>query len=215
MQPMPKEITIKPFTGAGFIVRRGQSFRVIDVEGQQIGDFICFSLHNPKEKLSTGECVIFNTFKNKGSAMKSEGSIYLTVGSKIYSNLQNPMLEITEDLSKGVHDLLYAPCSSTFYSLGFGEPEHPNCRDNLTQAVAEFGLTYIDVPDPINLFQNTRPRADGSIDQKPGITKPGDYIQFKALMDCIVAISSCSFDKEIDGIRINRCSPLRVQFIDV
>lgn len=211
---MPSEITISPMSGAGFVVKRGQTIKVIDVEGQQIGDFVCFNLHYPREKLSTGETVIFNTLKHSGSKMTSNGSIYVTVGSKLYSNLQNPMFEITEDLAHGVHDLLYAPCSSAFYMNGFGEPEHKNCRDNLTQAVMPFGLGFIDVPDPINLFQNTRPRADGTIDGQPGVTKPGDYITLEALMDCIVAISSCAFDKEIDGIRVNRCSPLKVQFVE-
>ncbi len=211
---MPKEITIAAMSGAGFIVKRGQTINVIDVEGQQIGDFVCFNLHYPREKLSTGETVIFNTLKSSQSKMTSAGgSIYLTVGNRFYSNLQNPMFEITEDLAHGVHDLLYAPCSSAFYMAGFGEPEHKNCRDNLTQAVTPFGLGFIDVPDPVNLFQNTRPRPDGTINEQPGVTKPGDFIALKALMDCIVAVSSCAFDKEIDGVRINRCSALKIRFV--
>jgi uncharacterized protein len=211
---MPKEIMIPPMSGAGFIVKRGQTIKVIDVEGQQIGDFVCFNLHNPRERLSTGETVIFNTLTNVSSKMSTlGGSIYLTAGNHFYSNLQNSMLEIIEDRAHGVHDLLYAPCSSAFYMKAFGEPGHKNCRDNLTAAVTPFGLSYIDIPDPINLFQNTRPRLDGTIDHRPGVTKPGDFISLKASMDCIVAVSSCAFDKELDGARINRCSPLKIQFL--
>jgi uncharacterized protein len=212
---MPREITIPPMSGAGFVVRRGETIKVIDVEGQQIADFVCFNLHNHREKVSTGETIIFSTLKSTGSKMTSaDGSIYLTVGNLLYSNLQNAMLEITEDMAHGVHDLLYAPCSSAFYLRGFGEPGHKNCRDNLTQALAAFGIEFIDIPSPINLFQNTRARLDGTINQQPGVTKPGDYIALKALMDCIVAVSSCAFDKEIDGMKINRCSSLKIRFAE-
>lgn len=208
---MALDISIPPMSGAGCIVRRGQSLKVIDVEGQQIGDFVCFNLHYPRERLSTGETVIFNTLRSSDASMSESGSIYLSVGGKFYSNLQNAMFEIVEDKGKGVHDLLYAPCSSAFYANGFGEPGHKNCRDNLTQAVTPFGLGFVDIPDPVNLFQNTRPRPDGTIDAQPGVTKPGDYIVLKALMDCIVAVSSCAFDKEINGKRVNRCSPLKLE----
>jgi uncharacterized protein YcgI (DUF1989 family) len=90
-----------------------------------------------------------------------------------------------------------------------------NCRDNLTKAVEPYGLGYLDIPDPINLFQNTRPKADGTIDYQPAATEAGEYITLKALTDCLVAISACPFDGEIDGKRPNspKCTPLQVEFI--
>ena len=89
-------VSIPARTAAAFSVRRGETIRIVNVEGGQIGDFICFNLFNFKEKLSTGETVNFNTI------VGDKGSIYLTVGKRIYSNAQNPMFEITEDMSKGV-----------------------------------------------------------------------------------------------------------------
>ena len=92
---------------------------------------------------------------------------------------------------------------------------HRNCRDNLTQAVAPYGLGYLDIPDPVNLFQNTRPTADGTINYQPAAAQAGEYMALKALMDCLVAISACPFDQEIDGKRLNHptCTPLRVGFV--
>ena len=206
--PERTHVVIPATQGAGFVVRRGDTIKVIDVEGHQIGDFICFNLHQPREKLSTGETVNFNS-------LAGSGSIHLTVGSKFYSNLQNPMFEIVEDLAKGVHDLQFAPCSSALYAATAGDPTHRNCRDNLTQAVTPYGLGYLDIPDPVNLFQNTRPKADGTINYQPAAAKAGEYIALKALMDCLVAISACPFDQEIDGKRVNHptCTPLRVEFV--
>ena len=204
-----RQVLIPATEGAAFVVRRGETIRVIDLEGHQIGDFICFNLHQPRERLSTGETVNFNS-------LAGSGSIHLTVGSKFYSNLQQPMFEIVEDLAEGVHDLLFAPCSSALYAACMGDPAHRNCRDNLTKAVGPYGLGYLDVPDPINLFQSTRPRADGTIDYQPAATEAGEYVALKALMDCLVAISACPFDGETDGKRVNgpRCTPLQVAFVE-
>jgi hypothetical protein len=200
-----KEVFVPAMEGWSCVVRRGETIRIIDVEGQQICDFTCFNLHNPQEKLSTGETVNFNF----------SAGVHLTVGSMFYSNLQNPMFEIVEDMAKGVHDVLFAPCSSAFYAKYMGDPTHRNCRDNLTEAVKPYGLRLIDVPDPVNLFQHTRPRPDGTIDAQPAATKAGEYIALKALMDCIVAISACPYDGEIDGKRPNgpKCTPLKIEFV--
>jgi len=206
---MPKKQILIPATeGAAFVVRRGETIKVIDVEGHQIGDFVCFNLHQPQEKLSTGETVNFNS-------LAGSGSIHLTVGSQFYSNLQNPMFEIVEDLAKGVHDLLFAPCSSALYAVFMGDPTHRNCRDNLTEAVKPYGLGYLDIPDPINLFQSTRPKTDGTIDYQPAATQAGEHIALRALMDCLVALSACPFDGEINGKKVNSptCTPLQVEFI--
>src|SRR5215510_7580036 len=176
--PEKRPILIPATEGAGFVVRRGETLKVIDVEGHQIGDFICFNLHHPREKLSTGETVNFNS-------LAGSGSTHLTVGSKFYSNLQNPMFEIVEDLAKGVHDLQFAPCSSALYAATVGDPTHRNCRDNLTHAVTPYELGYLDIPDPINLFQHTRTKPHGTINYQPAATRAGEYTALKALMDCL------------------------------
>ncbi len=204
-----QDVFIPASHGAACVVRRGETIRVVDVEGHQIGDFVCFNLHHRAEKLSTGETVNFNT-------LAGSGSLHFTVGSKFYSNLQNPMFEIVEDLAKGVHDALFAPCSSALYAACAGDPSHRNCRDNLTEAVSPYGLEYLDVPDPINLFQHTRTRPNGTIDYQPAATQAGEYVALKAQMDCLVAVSACPFDVAIEGQMPNgtACTPLRIEFVN-
>jgi uncharacterized protein len=201
-----RKILIPASDGAAFPVRRGETIQVVQVEGHQIGDFICYNLHNFRERLSTGETFNFNT-------VAGPGSMHLKVGSRFWSNAQTPMFEIVEDQAHGVHDFFYAPCSSQLYVALVGDPNHKNCRDNLTKAVAPYGLGYLDIPDPVNLFQSTRPRPDGSIDYQPAAGKQGEYIALKALMDCLVAISTCAFDVLVDGKEANSCTPLEVRFV--
>ena len=72
------------------------------------------------------------------------------------------------------------------------------------------------MPDPRNLLQYTRIRPDGTIDGRPTATQAGEYVAFRALMDCVVAVSACSYDIEIDGQRPNgdKCTPLRIEFVE-
>lgn len=200
-----RTIHIPAADSAAFVVRRDEVIRVVQVEGHQIGDFICFNLHNFREKLSTGETFNFNT-------VAGPASMHLRVGSRFWSNAQTPMFEIVEDQAHGVHDFFYAPCSSALYVAVVGDPAHRNCRDNLTKAIEPYGLDYLDVPDPVNLFQSTRPRPDGSIDYQLAAGKKGEYIALRALMDCLVAISTCAFDVLVDGKEANSCTALEVRF---
>ncbi len=204
-----RDVHVPATQGAACVVRQGETIRIVDVEGQQICDFVCFHLHHLAEKLSTGETVNFNT-------LTGSGSLHFTVGSRFYSNLQHPMFEIAEDQAHGVHDALFAPCSSALYAAA-GALNHRNCRDNLTEAVEPYGLGYLDVPDPINLFQYTRVRSDGTIDARPAATQAGEYVGLKALMDCLVAVSACPYDIEIDGQQPNgaQCTPLRIEFVSL
>ena len=75
-----RNILIPATEGGVCVVRQGETIRIVDVEGQQICDFVCFHLHHLKAKLSTGEIVNFNM-------LIGSGSMHFTVGSKFYSNL--------------------------------------------------------------------------------------------------------------------------------
>jgi uncharacterized protein len=52
--------------------------------------------------------------------------------------------------------------------------------------------SYLECTDPFNIFQNTPNYTLKAL----GCSKPGDYIQFEALMDCICAASCCPFGKQ-------------------
>jgi uncharacterized protein YcgI (DUF1989 family) len=57
--------------------------------------------------------------------------------------------------------------------------------------------SHLEVHSPFNCFQNTP-----FYSLKGGLlsSKAGDYIEFEAVTDCVVAVSSCPFDLEdFDG----------------
>src|SRR2546421_616722 len=50
------------------------------------------------------------------------------------------------------------------------------------------------MPSPFNLWMNTPYKPDGMIDWLPTVSKKGDYIVFRAELDCLVVMSACPQD---------------------
>lgn len=175
-------IEVPGYEGRGYEIKAGQLLRIIDVEGQQIADWIAFNSDDPLETLSGPE------------TLNLEWRTRPKVGSRFWSSKRRPMFEVVSDDAGGVHDMTHAPCSNEYYEVHAGISGHPNCRDNLLNAVRGYGITDATLPNTVNLFQNTPLGPDGSTDSKPGVTKPGDGIVLRALMDCFGAVSACSVD---------------------
>ena len=204
---MVESIEVPAAEGRACTVRAGQLLKVIDVEGQQVVDLIAFNADAPREeKLSGAHTANFNL------------DVRASVGSCFWSTHPRPMFEIVEDDANGVHDYFYAACSARQYEVPTGDGEHANCRDNLSRAVEAFGLGVLDLPNPINLFQNTFIREDGRVDAEAPVTGPGDSIVLRALVDVIVAVSTCPWDSpDTDfGRAINGDgpSPARLEILD-
>jgi hypothetical protein len=111
-------------------------------------------------------------------------------------------------------------CDPTRYSVEFGVPGHRNCLENMLDGLRGRGLEGLlgravdglDVPEPMNLFQNTPVAADGRVGIAEGTSQPGGMIVFRALMDVVGALSSCPQDMiPSNGLRP---SPLRLIVAD-
>src|SRR5438270_11160879 len=98
---------IKPQTGTAFELRKGQSLRVVDLEGEQVADFIAFAREDKSEWLSSGRSIDY------------ANSIYLTTGNILYSNRSRRMLTIVAD-DVGRHDFLLTPCSPETFEIIYG-----------------------------------------------------------------------------------------------
>jgi uncharacterized protein YcgI (DUF1989 family) len=196
-------ITIPPADGRSFTVAAGETFRVVDVEGQQVADFAALSAADPAEGSSPSQTILFNYPR-----------VRLQVGDFFYSSECRPRFEVVADDTGGVHDFLYAACNSAWYAA-LGYPGHRNCQDNLAAALAGVWTgPKSALPSPINLFQDTYPDASGNVAARPSPTAPGDAVTLRALMDCVVAVTSCAYDTEGAQTCINGpgSSPIRIEF---
>ncbi len=49
-------------------------------------------------------------------------------------------------------------------------------------------------PAPFNLFMNVPVSRDNALAFEPPVSKPGDFVTFRAEMDAVVAFSACPQD---------------------
>jgi len=197
---------IPPKLGFGLIVASGQHLRIVDLEGKQVVDMALFSAANPREKLSTSY--------SRTRYAPRPGSPYvprdkLTEGDVLLSTVCKPMMTIVKETPepKGVHDVHNRMCNRTYYEM-YNLGSRDGCHENISKAVAPFGLLPEDIPDTMDLFMNYHHDcARGQWVIGEPVSKPGDYVEFRAEMDCIVGLSNCPNEACCGG----RCTPVRVE----
>jgi urea carboxylase-associated protein 1 len=165
------------------VVRRGQSFRIVDLEGNQAVDTLFYNANDTHEHYSAQNTI------------QAQGCIYLTTGSVLVSNRGRPMLRIEEDTC-GRHDTLGGACSSESNTVRYAlDKRHMHsCRDNFLRALAQQapgGMTKRDLPSNINFFMNVPVTAEGGLRFADGISAAGRHVELIALMDTLVLISNC------------------------
>jgi len=178
-------------------LQKGQRFRIVDVEGGQVGDFVAQKYGDPTEYL---DCAYTN-WANIGWRWKE--------GATIFTNHMNRMWVITEDKT-GVHFTGGGFCSNDARRL-FIDPEDntKGCRDCLEEVLAKDDIDphLLQSTSCFNVFMNVEYLPDGSWLGKPPITQAGDYIELRAEMDIYWALSACLLPSANSGDP----SPLRVE----
>lgn len=160
---------------------RGDVLRVVDLEGRQVGDLIAFDRHDLADRFWISNTIRLN------------GTVFLSAGHVLYSELSKPMLTILADTC-GRHDLLAGSCNAEIDKVRYGVDEHRGCVENFVAALAPYGLGRKDVPMSFNLFMNCPVQADGSWTIAAPLSKAGDYVDLRAEMDLLVVLSNCPQD---------------------
>jgi uncharacterized protein YcgI (DUF1989 family) len=180
--------------GGAWLLNRGQHIRVIDVEGGQICDFVCFNADKLAERFS------------QARTKANQGKFTITTGDHLYSRDNNVMLTIVEDTYRD-HDLQWGMCSAWVFenvrrkyygmaetfSVGgpLGSPPF-GCYEVLQKALKPWAISPENIPDPFNIFQTMDIQmAQRRLAIVNGRSKPGDYVDMVATMDTLCAASAC------------------------
>ena len=167
----------KPWSG---IVEQGQYLSIIDLEGEQGVDFLCYNADNPAERY------------HAPNTLKAIETLKLTAGHTLYSDIARPLFKITHDSCNG-HDTIAGCCSAPSNKMLYGVENVPGCRENFLSALAEHGLGRKDIVPNINFF------CDVPVDENrmaanvfvAGASNPGDYVSLQAQMKVLAVISNC------------------------
>lgn len=162
------------------IVRKGQTLRIVDLEGNQAVDFLMYALDDDAERYSAQDTIA------------AQGNIFLREGSVLRSNEGRPMAAVTST-SVAYHDTIGGACSCESNTLRYGhhtKSQHA-CVENFLQGNARWGRGKRDMVSNINWFMNVPVEADGSLGIVDGISAPGLYVDIRAEMDLVAVVSNC------------------------
>ena len=190
-------VTVPKNSGYAVPVKKGQCVRVA---GRSVVDFVAFNLHDLTER--------FDQARTKTNQAK----LFISTGDQLLSKLNSPLLTIVEDtFHEGRHDLQKGMCSRRRFELvaaglaqrNFIEGIDPNpkrpedipthgCYENLSEAVR-----------PWNIFQTMRFDPDtGAMFDTFVRPKEEAHVDFRAEMDCLVAVSACPESGRGQAIRV-------------
>jgi urea carboxylase-associated protein 1 len=158
---------------------KGQHLRIIDLEGKQAVDFLCYDAADTKDRY------------NAPNTMKMEGNIFLKKGTVLWSDRGRRMMRIVEDTC-GYHDTIGGCCSAEMNMLRYDKPGPGNRRDTFEAALKRFNLGRDDIATNINWFMYVPVEPDGKMAIVDGISKPGDYVELVAERDVICVASNCT-----------------------
>ena len=189
------EVLVQPREGGCFHVPAGGFFRIISVEGPQVGDLNLWNAHNLDERFYSGKT-------------RAIHGTHITTGERMWSNLPylRPMATIIEDtlgwygmdeFGGSIHDVIGTRCDPYTHHLLAGDDYHHCCHSNLSRALADetgrpLEEVEMQVHDVLNVFMCTGfTRDTGQYFMKASPVRPGDYIEFFAEIDLLGALSAC------------------------
>ncbi|MEO1489064.1 MAG: urea amidolyase associated protein UAAP2 [Pseudomonadota bacterium] len=161
-------------------VKKGETLRIVDLEGNQAVDLLIYSEADDTERYSMQDTV------------SAQGNLFLREGAILRSNEGRPMMTIT-DTSVAYHDTIGGACSVESNSLRYGhftKAQHA-CVENYLKASLPEGRTKRDIVSNINFFMNVPVMEDGSLGIVDGISAAGLTVDVRAEMDVVVMVSNC------------------------
>jgi len=133
----------------GHAVGQGEILRLVDLEGQQAVDFLCFDAADPTDRYSTTNTI------------KVQGNIYIGNGTVLYSDRGAALFTIIADTC-GRHDTIYGCCSEANNFLRYGVRDTPSCYANFCEILARFELDERSLVSNVNFFMSVPVLPDGS-----------------------------------------------------
>lgn len=163
-------------------LQKGQTLRIIDLEGNQGLDLLIYDLHNPEDHYSATQTIV------------RQKKLYINAGTVFVTESGKELLKMVADTCT-FHDTMGGACATESNTVRYGHHtlHMKTCRDSFILQLAEHGERYskADLVPNINLFAQILKLPDGRFEFMDGISSPGSYVEFEALNDTMLLISNC------------------------
>ncbi|HTZ81622.1 MAG TPA: urea amidolyase associated protein UAAP2, partial [Candidatus Acidoferrales bacterium] len=163
-------------------IRKGQTVRIVDTEGNQSADVLFFNAHDYSDRYSSQDTI------------REQNNIYLTTGTKLLSTDGNVLLTVVADTC-GRHDTLGGACATESNMVRYAiEKRHMHaCRQSFVRGIQQWkhGLEKRDLASNINFFMNVPVSPEGELHFADGVSGIEKYVELRAEMDVLMLISNC------------------------
>ncbi len=214
---MTEEIIVPPRDAKSFVVPAGFFFRVVSIEGPQVGDLNLWNNDDLSERFFSGKT-------------RALHGTHVSTSDRLWSGFPNmrAMATITHDtldwygwdeFGGGVHDVIGTRCDPYTNRLLNNEDYHYCCHSNLTRAFSRhtnMSLSEAEnyVHDVLNIFMCTGFSKDThQYFMKSSPVRPGDFLEFFAEIDLLGVLSTCPGGDCSSGHSSDaaQCFPLKVE----
>lgn len=158
-------------------MRRGEALRITNVEGTSAVSLIAWNAHDVSERI------------NHADTVKVQWNASLRKGRIILSDMGRVLFAIIED-SCGAHDAIVGVSNAGANASKYGG-DHRNTRENFILAAGKLGLSRRDIASSITFFAPIGVDASGRFTWDGTKRKPGDFVDLRAEMDLLIALSNC------------------------
>lgn len=177
VRTLAEPVQVAPGSIGSIRVLRGQLLRITAQGDGAVASLFGFSLADPAVWLSVHHTRVFSN------------SYLLGSGMRLVNNRRRPMMVLGKDSVKR-HDLLL-PASTTAFLNERGY-QGEGSLDALRGELARLGMVVPKLPDPINLFMHVKLTREGDILPETNLTKAGDSITCRVVMDTQFIVSACN-----------------------
>jgi urea carboxylase-associated protein 2 len=160
------------------VLRRGQRLRIVNTAGSPGVSALLWRLDDTSERY------------NAADTIKIQWTAAIRKGRVLFSDMGRVMASLVED-SCGQHDTVVGASTPASVAARYPGRAARNSRDNFRLAAGKHGMGPRDVPPCITFFAGLRADGQGRLSWVPGCTRPGDFVELRAEMDLIVALSNC------------------------
>ena len=157
-------------------MKAGDTIRIDQANGPSAVAMVAWSLSDASERL------------NLPDTIKVQWTTGFAKGRVLFSDMGRVLFSITEAASSA-HDGLMGGSTALSNARYAGTPR--NTRDNFILLAGKIGLDRRDIPSAISFFSPVRVDADGRFVWREDLRRPDDYIELRAEMDLIIALSNC------------------------
>jgi urea carboxylase-associated protein 2 len=168
-------------------IARGETLRVLNASGTPGVSVFFWNADDPTERY------------NSADTIKVQWTADLRKGRVLLSDMGRVLMSIAEDTCCA-HDTVVGGSTPASNLAKYGDATLRSTRENMILAASKFGLDKRDLAPVLTLFAPVAHEGDGRLGFRDGVVQPGDFVDLRAEMDLLAAVSNCPHPLSPDAI---------------